>query len=62
MLVRPLRGLLFLVLFASIVLAVGSPLVHADGLFVNSPSGLPGTTFQIQGGGFSANEVVQLWS
>lgn len=62
MLLRPLRGLLFLLLIASFAAAIGVPIARADGLFVTPPSGMPGTTFLVQGGGFHGNEQVQLWS
>ena len=56
------RWLFLLVLFSSLILGLAASPVHADSLFVNPPSGQPGTTFQIQGNGFNSGEGVQLWS
>lgn len=62
MLSRSLRGLSFLVLLVALLLASSASPVLAGSLVVSPASGLPGTTFLVQGSGFRAFEAVQLWS
>lgn len=57
-----LRSVLLLSLSLIFILAFAQSPIHADGLFVSPPSGMPGTVFQIQGTGFAPNEAVDLWS
>jgi hypothetical protein len=59
---RTLRLVLVIWLTLLIALTYSQSPAHADGLLVSPPSGLPGTTFQIQGSGFNANEGVELWA
>jgi hypothetical protein len=59
---RPLRWFFFLFLSATFLISFTPLPVRADSLVVSPPNGMPGTTFQIQGSGFSANEQVDLWT
>ncbi|MGB8646232.1 MAG: hypothetical protein WCF84_13420 [Anaerolineae bacterium] len=53
--------LVFLALCVVFIIGFAPSPVHADGLSIYPPFGVPGTAFQIQGSGFAANESVALW-
>ena len=57
-----LGWLVLLILCSALLLTLSPQGVLADGLVVSPPNGLPGTTFQIQGGGFSGNEKIAVWA
>ena len=59
---KSLPRLSLLILFGALALLFPASPAGATSLAVSPPAGMPGTTLQIQGGGFSGGEGVQLWA